>query len=70
MFTAGDFEGGMRVELHPGTDRWMMGDRFGTVVHHTLTRVHVKMDVSGKTLRCVPQLLLPLMGLTHIKSEE
>ena len=22
---------GQRVELHPATDRWMMGDRFGVV---------------------------------------
>ena len=26
QFTVGD-----RVELHPATDRWMRGDRFGTV---------------------------------------
>lgn len=27
---------GRRVELHPATDRWMQGDRFGTI----LGRVH------------------------------
>ncbi len=43
---------GKRVQLHPGTDQWMMGDRYGTV-----TRVNkdgtlqVKMDRSGKSLR-------------------
>lgn len=23
---------GMRCELHPATDRWMMGDRYGVIV--------------------------------------
>ena len=38
---------GDRVELHPGTDLWMAGARFGTVVRMSLTRgdkVHVKLD--------------------------
>lgn len=43
---------GDRVEIHPGTDLWMRGARFGTVVRMSLTpkdRVHVKLDkVSGK----------------------
>ena len=38
---------GDRVEIHPGTDLWMRGARFGTVVGSSLTpadRVHVKLD--------------------------
>lgn len=41
-YTIGD-----RVELHPGTDLWMRGARYGEVVSMSLTpndRVHVKLD--------------------------
>ena len=41
-YTIGD-----RVELHPATDLWMMGARFGEVVGTSLTpndRVRVKLD--------------------------
>jgi len=47
---------GERVELHPGTDAWMRGDRFGEIVavverHGVVTSVRVKMDKSGRVLR-------------------
>ena len=38
---------GDRVEIHPGTDLWMRGVRYGAVVGGSLTpndRVHVRMD--------------------------
>ena len=38
---------GDRVEIHAGTDLWMMGARYGTVVGISLTpvdRVRVQMD--------------------------
>ncbi len=38
---------GDRVEIHPGTDLWISGARFGTVVRMSLTpndRVQVVMD--------------------------
>ena len=41
-YTIGD-----RVEIHPGTDMWMKGARYGTVIGMSLTtndRVHVEMD--------------------------
>lgn len=44
----------VRVELHPATDAWMQGDRFGTVERTYKSRkgdflIHVvRMDVSGK----------------------
>lgn len=41
---------GDRVEIHPGTDLWMRGARYGTVVRTSLTpkdRVHVQMDKLG-----------------------
>lgn len=41
------FDIGDRVEIHPGTDLWMMGARFGDVIGASLTpkdRVKVKLD--------------------------
>jgi hypothetical protein len=48
-YTIGD-----RVELHPGTDLWMRGARYGDVVGLSLTpddRVRVKIDRTGRTIR-------------------
>lgn len=39
---------GMRVESHPATDAWIFGDRYGEIVKVTRTRIHVRMDRSGK----------------------
>ena len=52
MQTAYGYDGngynvGDRVELHPGTDLWMRGARYGTVVGMSLTskdRVRVEVD--------------------------
>ena len=52
MTTAYGYDGngymtGDRVELHPGTDLWMRGARFGTVRGISLTpadRVRVELD--------------------------
>ena len=44
-------EAGCRVELHPGTDLWMRGARYGTVVRVSLTprdRVTVLVDATGR----------------------
>jgi hypothetical protein len=57
----------MRVQIPAYTDRWMRGDRYGEVVKVTTNKVarqdladkreitreiaHVKLDISGKTLR-------------------
>jgi hypothetical protein len=62
---------GCRVELHPGLDRWMRGDRYGEVTRSLRHgRVEVKTD-RGATLKAFPRqfraialaalaLLLPL----------
>lgn len=52
---------GDRIELHPGMDLWMMGDRYGDVIDVRPTRpaaglesdyaIRVKLDRSGKTYR-------------------
>jgi len=42
-----EYNVGDRVELHPGTDLWMRGARYGTVVGMSLTpndRVKVEVD--------------------------
>lgn len=47
-YTVGD-----RVELHPGTDLWMQGARYGEVVGMSLTpqdRVKIKLDKIPKRL--------------------
>lgn len=54
-YTIQDFTPGMRVELHPATDAWMMGDRYGDVVLVGRKLVHVKMDRSGKTRKVHPR---------------
>lgn len=48
------FRIGDRVQLHPATDAWMMGDRFGTVVKIGRKLVHVLMVRSGKVRRVAP----------------
>ena len=45
---------GQRVELHPATDAWMRGDRFGTVERIGKRHPHyvfVRMDRSGLVRR-------------------
>ena len=54
-----------RVQIPVHTDRWMMGDRYGTIVKITRSKVltdrwgdryeiaHVKLDKSGKTMRFI-----------------
>lgn len=59
-----DYRIGMRAELHPATDAWMRGDRYGDIVSISKRArsyidpqdprnghtFRVKMDRSGKTL--------------------
>lgn len=67
---AGDFHRGDRVELHPVTDEWMSGDRYGTVLANGKgqrqrssggsrrgRRVTVQLDRSGRIRRYAPSLL-------------
>lgn len=51
------FAPGERVQLHPSTDAWMAGDRFGTVAKVGRKYVHVHMDTSGQTRKVMPDLL-------------
>jgi hypothetical protein len=48
------FRPGFRVELHPVTDRWMMGDRYGTVTKIGTKLLYIQLDRSGLTIRVHP----------------
>lgn len=69
-----DYRIGARVELHPATDAWMSGDRFGTVVSVSRRArafvdprdprsgriFRVRMDRSGKVRRVAEGNILTL----------
>jgi len=52
-----DYPIGERVELSPGTDAWMSGDRYGVVVNHGTKYAWVRMGRSGRVLKLLPELL-------------
>ena len=54
---------GDHIELHPGTDRWMRGDKFGTVTSVSKAGVGVKFDRSGQTKRVAPSRIGRLNGV-------
>ncbi len=54
-FTVASFARNERVELHPATDAWMQGDRFGEVVKVGREYVHVRMDRSARKLAIRPR---------------
>ncbi len=41
-----DFAVGQRVALHPATDTWMRGDRYGTVIKIGREMVQLRLDSS------------------------
>lgn len=53
---AKEFQVGQRVQLHPGTNSWMRGDRYATVTKVGKSRVHVTTD-HGSKLSLVPSRL-------------
>lgn len=54
-FTVADFEAGDLVELHPATDAWMQGDRFGMVSKVGRKYIHVSLDRSERILQFMPK---------------
>lgn len=54
METTRDAVVGQRVELHPATDAWMRGDRYGTVERVGRKYLSVRMDRSGALLMLRP----------------
>lgn len=61
MHSLSEFKVGDRVQLHPVTDAWMRGDRYGTVTAIGRYSVSVKLDKSGATRRIAPQLILEII---------
>jgi hypothetical protein len=51
---------GQSVQMHPATDAFMRGDRYGDVVGFGREKVHVKMVRSGKIRKVSPGNLNPL----------
>lgn len=50
-----------RVQLHPATDLWMSGDRYGEIVGFTrMGNARVLLDRSGKTACVHPRNLIPV----------
>ena len=65
---------GKRVELHPATDAWMSGDRYGTIVKvnswditdgaASNVNVSIKMDKSGRILKATKdEYIMGIMAL-------
>ncbi len=54
LYTVADFRPGTRVQLHPGTDLWAQGARFGTVTRTTRQRVYVRLDRTGRVVALAP----------------
>lgn len=55
MYQLSDFTAGDRIQMHPATDYWMRGARFGEVVKVGRAKLEVKLDMFGRTFRTSPQ---------------
>jgi hypothetical protein len=60
-YTMADFYKDQRIELHPATDLWMAGARYGTVVKVGRTRVHVQLDRAKGVKKIALGLLRPVL---------
>lgn len=49
-----DIKSGDRIQLHPGTDMWMRGARYGVVVRVGKKWVAVRLDATGRTYKFSP----------------
>lgn len=69
MLTMNDFRKGDRVQLHPGTDYWIMGARYAAVEGVGRRFLTIRLDATGQQLRISPHDILevteiaPLPGL-------
>lgn len=55
MYTLNDFRPGNRVEMHPATDLWAMGARYGQIIRIGRQRLVVKLDKLNHTVRVSPE---------------
>ncbi len=49
-----EFRIGDRIEMHPATDAWMRGDRYGVVREIGSKWLRVRMDRSDRMIRAAP----------------
>lgn len=61
MLTMNDFRKGDRVQLHPGTDLWMMGARFAGVEGVGRRFLTIRLDATGRQLRISPHDILEVI---------
>jgi hypothetical protein len=45
---------GDRVQLHPATDLWMRGAKYGTVVKFGRKYLHIQLDINDKIVKMLP----------------
>jgi hypothetical protein len=57
------FREGMWIEMHPVTDFWLAGARYGTVVRVGREKVHVTLDLMPGVHAITPGLLRPMEDL-------
>ena len=56
MFTIDNFREGNRVQLHPETDLWMRGARFGEICGFTRNgKLRVRLDKMDHVTRIYPE---------------
>lgn len=65
MYTLKDFRVGDRVELHPATDLWMRGARFGTVDGVGRKFLTVRLDLRGHGVRVTPENIGDIVAIAH-----
>ena len=58
MATLRDFRIGQRVQMHPATDLWMQGARYGNVVNIGRKYVAVRLDCIKRIVYVAPSNLL------------
>lgn len=58
-----DFTVWQRVQLHPATDLWMKGARFGEIVSIGKRYLHVRLDATGKIVRLAPRNVCEIVSL-------
>lgn len=67
MLTLNDFTKGDRVELHPATDLWMRGARYGTVVGIGRKVLRVSIDLlNDRVVRVSPDNIGRHLGHVEI----
>jgi hypothetical protein len=59
--TTKDFRAGERIQLHPATDRWMMGDRYATIIHAGRKILRVRFERSNTLGRVHPLNVLEII---------